>query len=286
MITAHSSGAALGAEIRGVDLSKEISDAELARIVDLLHEHEVIFFRNQDITPEQHINLSKRIGPLEMHMRQECCKPGYPEIFVVSNIVENGKPIGAQDAGTIWHSDMCFMHEPSRGSLFYMKEVPMRDGQPLGDTLFSSMTAAYNALPRALRDRLEGLKAINSYAKGYARPRAGKQLKPLTEEQKNRAPDVAHPVIRTHPYTGKKCIFVNEGFTTRILDVSEGESDELLRQLTEQVKRPEFIYRHKWQVGDFLIWDNCATQHLATADYALPERRLAERTTLSGTLPF
>ena len=148
------------------------------------------------------------------------------------------------------------------------------------------MTAAYDALPQGLKDRLRDLKAVNSYAKGYARPRAGKVLKPMTQEQQSRAPDVEHPVVRTHPHTGRKCIFVNEGFTSRIIGVSEEESNKLLKVLLEHAVRPDFIYRHKWQVDDFLIWDNCSTQHLATNDYALPERRLAERTTLAGTAPF
>lgn len=287
MLTVHRSSAPLGAEIRGVNLAHNIEDSVFRTIVDLFHEHEVVYFRDQDLTPEQHIAFSRRFGELEHHVRQECCRPGYPELFVVSNILENGRPIGSQDAGLFWHSDLCYLKEPSRGSLFYAREVP-RDahGNPAGDTMFASAIAAYEALPEADRRMLEGLKAVNSYAKGYYRDRKSGPRKELTEEQKRRTPDVEHPIVRTHPYTRKKCLFVNEGYTARIVGMSEAESDALLARLFEHSTRPEFVYRHQWRVGDLLMWDNCSVQHRAAMDYALPQRRRMERTTLRGGIPF
>ena len=165
------SSAVLGAEIRGIDLSKDIDETTFQKIVAAFHEDEVVFFRRQTLTPEQHVAISRRFGELEKHVRADCCRPGFPELFVVSNVIENGKPIGSRDAGLFWHSDLCYMKEPSRGSLFYAREVPMRDGQPLGDTLFASATAAYDALPQATKQRIAGLKAVNSYAHGYNRDR-------------------------------------------------------------------------------------------------------------------
>jgi len=274
--------APLGAEIEGVDLAREIDEQTFREIVAAWREHEVIFFRGQTLTPDRHLAISRRFGDLEHHVRQECCKPGYPEIFVVSNVVENGMPIGSQDAGLFWHSDLCYKKEPSRGSLFYAREVPVEHGKPRGDTMFSSMTAAYEALPDGMKRKLAGRLAVNSYVHGYYRDRKSGPRRALSPEQMSQTPDVAHPVVRVHPDTGRKCLFVNEGYTTRILDMDETESDALLAELFTHVKRPKFVYRHQWQVGDFLVWDNCSTQHCAVLDYALPQRRLMERTTLTG----
>jgi taurine dioxygenase len=287
MLEIRPTGAALGAEIRGVDLSKHMDEATFRAIESALHEHEVVFCRGQQIAPQQHIAFSKRFGELEKHVRVDCCKPGFPEIFVVSNVIENGKPIGTQDAGLFWHSDLAYMAQPSRGSLFYAHEVPHDDaGNPLGDTMFTSTTAAWRALPDDIRQSISGRRAVTSYAKGYYRDRKSGTRPPLTEAQKERTPDVAHPVMRTHPHTGKPCLFVNEGYTASIAGLAPEESDRLLKLLFEHLTRPEFIYRHQWRIGDFLIWDNCSTQHRAVFDYALPQRRRMERTTLCGTAPF
>jgi taurine dioxygenase len=287
MLDIKLSGAVLGAEIRGIDLSRTLDEKTFHAIEAALHEHEVIFLRGQKISPEQHLAFSRRFGELEKHVRVDCCKPGYPEIFVVSNIIENGKPIGTQDAGLFWHSDLAYMAEPSRGSLFYAHEVPHDDaGKPLGDTMFASTTAAWRALPDNIRQAVSGRRAVTSYAKGYYRDRKSGARPPLTEAQKTRTPDVEHPVMRTHPYTGKPCLFVNEGYTASIAGLAPEESERLLNLLFEHLSRPEFIYRHQWRAGDFLIWDNCSTQHRAIFDYALPRRRRMERTTLCGTAPF
>ena len=287
MLDIKLSGAVLGAEIRGIDLSRTLDEKTFHAIEAALHEHEVIFLRGQKISPEQHLAFSRRFGELEKHVRVDCCKPGYPEIFVVSNVIENGKPIGTQDAGLFWHSDLAYMAEPSRGSLFYAHEVPHDEaGKPLGDTMFASTTAAWRALPDDIRQTLSGRRAVTSYAKGYYRDRKSGARPPLTEAQKTRTPDVEHPVMRTHPYTGKPCLFVNEGYTTSITGLVPDESEQLLNQLFEHLSRPEFIYRHQWRAGDFLIWDNCSTQHRAIFDYALPQRRRMERTTLCGATPF
>lgn len=281
-ISLQRTSARLGAEIRGVDLARELDERTFGEIVAAWREHEVIFIREQRLTPDQHLAVSRRFGELEHHVRQECCRPGYPEIFVVSNVIENGKPIGSQDAGLFWHSDLCYKQEPSRGSLFYAREVPQENGEPRGDTMFSSMTAAYDALPEPLKKRLAGRLAVNSYTHGYYRDRNSGPRRRLTAEQMSKTPDIAHPVVRVHPETGRRCLFVNEGYTTRIVDMDKEESDALLAELFAHIRKPEFVYRHAWRVGDFLIWDNCSTQHRAVPDYALPLRRVMERTTLTG----
>jgi taurine dioxygenase len=286
MLKVRTSDAPLGAEILGIDLSQTLDDAVFQEIVERFHRHEVIFFRDQRLTPEQHITFSRRFGELEHHVRTDCCRPGYPELFVVSNVLENGRPIGSQDAGLFWHSDLCYLKEPSRGSLFYAREVPVdAQGKPVGDTLFASGTAAYEALPEADQRNLAGLKAVNSYAKGYYRDRNSGPRPVLSAEQRQRTPDVEQPVVRTHPWTGRKSLFVCEGYTVSIAGMPQEEGAALLARLFEHATRPDFVYRHQWQVGDFLIWDNCSTQHRAVMDYALPQRRLMERTTLCGTAP-
>ena len=157
MLQVKRSGAPLGAEILGVDLSKDLDEAVFREIVDRFHEHEVVFFRNQQLTPDQHVAFSRRFGELEHHVRKDCCRPGFPELFVVSNILENGKPIGSQDAGLFWHSDLCYLKEPSRASLFYAREVPVdAQGRPVGDTMFASGSAAFNALPEPEKRRRGG----------------------------------------------------------------------------------------------------------------------------------
>ena len=287
MIKIRPTGAALGAEIQGVDLSQAVDDATFKHIVDLWHEHEVLFFRDQKLTPAQHVSFSRRFGELELHVRKDCCRPGFHELFVVSNIVVDGKPIGSQDAGLFWHSDLCYLKEPSRGSLFYAHEVPHdAQGQALGDTKFASASAAYNALPDDIRQKIASRNAVQSYKTGYYRERNAGARKPLTAEQEARTPDVEHPIVRTHPYSGKKCLFINEGYTARIAGMENAEGDALLQHLLEHATQPEFIYRHHWRVGDFLLWDNCAVQHQAVADYKLPLRRHMERTTLTGSAPY
>ncbi len=279
----------LGAEVVGLDLSKPLDEAAFEKVSAAFDTFSVVCFRNQVLTPEQHIAFSRRFGPLQVNVRSEFNKVGYPEIYIVSNVLVDGKAIGSQDAGRYWHSDLCYLQKPSRASLLYALEVPQRDGASLGDTLFASAGAAYEDLPSEVKRRVEGLRAINSYNAMYDRKASEFGIRPpLTdEEKKNKYPeDAVHPVVRTHPITGRKCIYVCEGYTTRILDVSDRESQELLNLLFAQVTKPQYVYRHKWHVGDLLMWDNCAVQHLASFDYVLPLRRLMERTTIEGSVPY
>jgi taurine dioxygenase len=279
----------VGAEVLRLDLSKPLDEAVYEKVSAALDTFSVLCFRDQVLTPEQHIAFSRRFGSLQVNVRSEFNKPGYPEIYIVSNVVVDGKPIGSQDAGRYWHSDLCYLQNPSRASLLYALEVPQRDGVSLGDTLFASASAAYEDLPIEVRGRVDGLRAVNSYNAMYDRKASEFGVRPcLThEEKKNKYPrDAVHPVVRTHPITGHKCIYVCEGYTTRILDVSDRESRELLNLLFAQVTKPQYVYRHKWRVGDLLMWDNCAVQHLASFDYVLPLRRLMERTTVEGSVPY
>jgi len=278
------SGAACGAEIAS-DLERDIDEATFREIERAFHDNIVVVFRRQNLSNERHIEFSRRFGELEIHIIEKYLLPGFPEILLISNIRDDrGEHIGLADAGFTWHSDTSYRHRPSRCSLLYAKEVPQRDGRPLGDTVFANAIAAYEALPERMKDRLAGLKAIHRYS---ARRRVVDSPRPkLTQEQLDETPDIAHPIVRTHPYTGRRSLYVTAGECIGIEGMPDAEAIDLIAELDTHCVRPEFLYRHKWRVGDLLMWDNTSSMHLAICDYALPERRLMHRTTVIGTVPF
>ena len=298
MINVKRLGEKLGAEISGVDLCRRLSDETFAALAKALFEHQVVVFRGQNLDPEQQVAFTRRFGELEHHVRRESCLAGFPEILVVSNVLdERGIAIGAQDAGRFWHSDLSYKREPSLLSALYALEVPAQDGRVLGDTAFASATAAFEALPQALQERLQGLRNVHSYsfyrtknaraqqAESAAGGRAVQEHVP-TDEQLKSVPDVEMPLVRTHPVTRRKALFANEAHTSHIVGLPKAEGEQLLAQLYRHLVRPEFTYAHRWQPADLLMWDNCAVQHKATFDYDLPLRRLMHRTTVRGSAPF
>jgi taurine dioxygenase len=278
------SGAACGAEI-GFDLSQDIDDATFREIESIFHENIVVVFRDQQLTNERHIEFSSRFGELEIHIVKKYLLPGFPQILLISNTRNAaGEYIGLADAGFTWHTDTSYRRRPSRCSLLYAKEVPHRDGQPLGDTVFANTIAAYEGLPKSMKQRIDGLKAIHRYS---ARRRVPGSPRPkLTAEQLAETPDISHPIVRTHPYTGRKSLYVTAGECVGVEGMPEDEAVDLIAELDAHCVRPEFLYRHKWRVGDLLMWDNATSMHLAVCDYALPQRRLMHRTTVIGTVPF
>ena len=298
MITVNRIGKHLGAEIAGVDLAQPMDDDTFAKISRAFFDNEVVVFRNQKLTPQQQIAFTRRFGVLEQHVRKEHRLDGYPEILIVSNVLSAvGKAIGAEDAGRFWHSDLSYKQQPSLLSALYAIEVPVSDGVVLGNTHFASATAAYDALPEDMKCKLGGLKNVHSYvyyrrkniqAQKEELARGGRTVQEhaLTEEQLKQVPDVEMPIVRTHPVTGRKGLFVNEGHTSHITGLPKAEADALLKQVCAHVTRPEFQYEHKWKAGDLLMWDNAAVQHKANFNYRLPLRRLMYRTTVRGTAPF
>ncbi len=296
MITVTRVGKHIGAEISGVDLTQTLSDDTFAQIAKAFFDNEVVFFRNQKITPAQQVAFTQRFGILEQHVRKESRLPGHPEILVVSNLLDDkGNAIGAQDAGRFWHSDLSYKKEPSLLSALYAVEVPAKDGKVLGDTNFTSTTAAYDALPEAMKQRLQGLNNVHSYryyrnknaqAQKEDAARGGRvvQEHALTEEQLKSVPDVEAPIVRTHPVTKRKGLFINEAHTSAIVGLPQAEGDALRDEICQHIIKPEFQYRHSWQAGDLLLWDNCAALHKANFDYDLPQRRLMYRTTVRGSV--
>jgi taurine dioxygenase len=274
--------AVMGSEIRGVDLSQEVDDGLFARLKDALNNTALLVFRSQTaLTPERQIAFSRRFGPLQIHVQRKFHLPGHPEILVVSNEFRKGEPIGLVDAGKYWHSDLSYMAEPSLGSLLHAQRLPSEGG----DTLFVNMYAAYDALPAEMKERLAGLQAEHSYlARNKAQADKSHHRPQLDANQAASVPPVVHPVVRLHPGSQRPALFVNEGFTTRILGLPASESDELLAFLFKHSVQPRFIYRHHWQAHDLLFWDNRASMHFATG---CPDHlaRTLYRTTVQGDRP-
>jgi taurine dioxygenase len=272
----------LGAEVLGLDLSRPLASEDFARIHQAHLAHHVLVFRDQRITPAEHVAFSRRFGPLQIHVLRNFQLAGQPEVLVVSNIQEHGQPIGLGDAGHFWHSDLSYKDKPSLGSLLHAQELPAEGG----DTLFANQHAAYEALPQALKARIAPLKAEHSYLAKYEELRARSPWRPrLTPAQIDEVRPVVHPVVRTHPETGRKALFVSEHFSTRIVGWPEDESRALLAELFAHGTRAEFVYRHQWQPHDMVFWDNRSVLHLAAGTPAHLRRKLY-RTTVEGDAPF
>jgi taurine dioxygenase len=274
---------AAGAEVSGIDLTRPPAADAVATLHKALGEHGILLFRGANLTPDQHIAFSRAFGPLESHVVGEFNLPGHPEVFVVSNVKEEGKLKGAVYAGQYWHSDLSYMKKPSLGSLLLCHEMP----EIGGDTMWANMTMAWETLSPTLQQFLGGLRAIHDYSHAYDTYFAHlKERPPLTPEQRAKTPPVEHPMVRTHPATGRKALYVNPGFTTGIVGMPKEESLPILEFLFRHATRPEFIYRHKWRVHDMIFWDNRCTMHYALADYDFSVRRHMHRTTVAGDTPF
>ncbi|PBI91323.1 Alpha-ketoglutarate-dependent taurine dioxygenase [Variovorax boronicumulans] len=274
--------APVGAEIVGLDIAEPINAADFQRIHRAHLDHHVLVFRDQRITPAQHIDFSRRFGPLEIHVLHQFQLKNHPEILIVSNIKENGEPIGLGDAGVYWHSDISYKPNPSLGSLLHAQELPSEGG----DTLFADQHLAWEALSPELQQRILPLKAEHSYLAKYEELRAKNPWRPkLSQAQIDQVAPAVQPVVRTHPETGRKALFVSEHFTTRIVGLTQGESDALLAELFAHSTRAEFVYRHTWAPHDLVFWDNRSLMHLAagTPDHL---RRRLNRTTIVGDTPF
>ena len=274
--------APLGAEVVGLDLSLPLDAADFARLHRAHLAHHVLVFREQHITPAQQVAFSRRWGPLQIHVLRQFQLPSEPEMLVVSNIRENGRPIGLGDAGHFWHSDLSYKEKPSLGSMLHAQELPAEGG----DTLFANQHTAWESLPAHLQRAVRHLKAEHSYLARYADLQKKNPWRPnLTQAQIDEVKPVVQPVVRTHPETGRLALFVSEHFTTRIVGVPEDERRALLAELFDLSTRAEHVYRHRWQPHDMVFWDNRSVMHLA-AGCPDDQRRTLYRTTIEGDAPY
>ncbi len=266
----------LGAFIEGVDLSAQLPGETIQEIRNALLEFGVLFFRNQDLSETEHIHLGEQFGTLDEPHPVFDCNQDDPRLTIIES---KGR---AGDAEHYWHSDVTYQVAPSLGSILLARKIP----ESGGDTLFASMYAAYDTLSEPIKKMLESLTAQHSIERGWGtalrmRPNGEKEVQKLKEA----FPLQTHPVLRTHPETGRTALYVNEYYTSRINELSESESEGLLRILFHHSQLPDFQIRHHWQVGDVAFWDNRCTQHYASHDYGA-EHRLMNRVTIVGDQPY
>jgi taurine dioxygenase len=269
-----------GAEILGFDISKPALPEDVAVIHKALLDYALLVFRDQDVTPEQHIAFSRHFGDLEEHVQTKYLLKGHPEIFIVSNVTENGKDIGAKNCALSWHSDHSYMPLPSLGSLFYAVTIP----EQRGDTWFADMRKPYDELSADTKETIAGLKAVHDYLRLQQTQFPDR---PLTPEQIAKTPPVAHPVVRTHPETGRKSLFLGGNVISKCFDLAGNElSRDIVIDLLDHATREQYLYIHGYKPGDMVFWDNRCTMHRAGAydDGTFP--RLMHRTTILGDKPF
>jgi taurine dioxygenase len=276
-ITVAPIAASLGAEVGGVDLSQELGDETIAEIRRALLENLVIFFRDQQLSPERQIAFGRRFGTLCIH-DQVPGMPGYPEVIVVRK-----EPEDERNFGGAWHGDVTYLEKPALGSVLHALEVP----EVGGDTLWANQYLAYETLSSGMREMLDRLTMIHTPAKIYGLYSQdwSKDSSIKTSPNATAEYETEHPLIRTHPETGKKLLFVSGLFTPRFKDMTEEESAPLIEFLMDQATREEFTCRWRWKNGDVAFWDNRATLHYALNDYA-GHRRVMHRVMIEGDRPF
>jgi taurine dioxygenase len=283
-----SSGQTLGATIEGVDLSRRLEEDEVNAVFKALGAYGVLRFPKQVLTARQLADFSAQFGDLEINVAGAFQEPGIPEVMTLSNMVENGKPIGFADAGQSWHTDMSYSKTIAFANVLYGMRIPYRDGRSLGATEFSNMHAAYAGLPNDLKQRLDGMTVRHDFNKFWEmmRREKGSKRPPLTEAQRKMKPPVSHPIFLVHPLTGRKVLYANPGYSMRINELPERESDEILAFLFEHQLQPKYRYTHHWQEGDLMIWEDIGTIHNAIADYGPNEHRLIKRCQVMATRFF
>jgi taurine dioxygenase len=264
----------IGAEVEGIDLSRPLDASTVSALRRALLDWKVLFFRDQDITTDQHLAFARNFGDLEVHPFAPQ-KPGYPEVLAITH------DANSRGKENTWHSDVTWRLEPSLGSILRALEIP-----PVGgDTLFADMYAAYDGLKDEVKASLEGRVAVHDFVNF----RKGMRKRGVSEEEiaafDRQYPKVEHPVIRTHPETGRKAIYVNAGFTQAIVGMEKAESDALLAHLYAQAAIPEYQCRFRWTPNAIAFWDNRASQHYAASDY-FPAVRRMERVTVVGDRPY
>ena len=271
--------AILGVDIEDIDLSQPLGRAEFGQILRALGEYGVLCFPRQTLDAMQLKEFSEHFGELQASLTGTYCEPGMPEVMVLSNIVENGEPLGLADAGQDWHTDMSYNDLIGFTNVLYGIKIPRRGGKPLGNTVFANMHEAYDDLDQSLKQLLAGMTATHDFNKFWEemRRRPGSTRPPLTPEQRAKRLPAIHPVFMTHPITGRTVLYCNPGYATRINELDEAESDRVLAHLFAHQLQAKYQYSHLWTEGDVLMWDHIGTLHNAIPDYGPDEHRLIKR---------
>ena len=272
------SGESLGATVEGLDLA-HLSESDADTAVQALGRHGVIRFPDQRLTAGDLKSFSARLGDLEINVIGAHQEPGLPEVMILSNVVRDGKQIGLPDAGQGWHTDMSYSKTIAFANVLYALEVPRRDGKPLGATQFCDMCAAYDGLPDDIKRQIEGKTALHDFAKFYdmMRLRPGSNRPPLSDAQRKTKPPVSHPMIITHPISKRKALYANPGYSIRVNELPEAESERFLNYLFAHQTQDKYRYTFHWTKHDVLVWDNLRCIHQAVADYGPTEHRLMKR---------
>jgi taurine dioxygenase len=276
---------ALGARVTDVDV-RDLDEQTLLHLRDVLLRHQVLVLPGQALDPAAQAAFLHRLFPASPLTRYpDMYVEGNPQVQVLSNIVEDGRPVGISDGGQRWHSDGSFRTDPEPFVSLYAVEVPTKDGVPLGDTQFVSAAAAYDALSENDKEYVSTLRVRHSFAFHLVKSRQlGLLKRTISDDELEELPDVTHSLIRTHPVTGRRCIYVNESFSASVIGLEPKASDALLKRLIDHLMRPEFLYEHHWSEADLVVWDNVVTQHRGVANYGTIRRRM-HRATMVGSVP-
>ena len=283
------SGQTLGARVVNIDLAAALSAGALRALLRALGQHCVLCFPNQSFDTPAFAAFAKRFGDLEVNVANQFHEPDFPEVMILSNQTgPNGKPVGLNDAGQGWHTDMSYSKDIALANVLHAQAVPVRNGKSVGETQFRNMHAAYDELPDEMKHKIEGRTATHDFEKFWEvmRLRPGSRRARLTDEQKRKKPPVSQPLVRIHPLTGRQVLYANPGYTMWIDGMDRLESDTILDYLFRHQERADFLYAHHWTVGDVLMWDNIGTVHNAVADYMPNEPRYMRRAQVMATLDY
>ncbi|MSP00027.1 MAG: TauD/TfdA family dioxygenase [Acetobacteraceae bacterium] len=290
MLKIEPTGAVLGATVHGLDLSSPVSDRDFGRVLNALGAHGVLHFPDMHFEIDEFQAFSLRFGDIQGQPvpGQTVIDKAYGGVGTLSNLKENGQYIGAAYAGQDWHTDMSYRETMGFVNLLYGIRIPRRDGKPLGGTEFSNMHAAHDALPEDLKARLTGMTASHSFEKFWEHMRVdkGADRPPMTDEQRRARPPVTHPLFLTHPISGRKVLYCNPGYTTRINELPPDESDRTLNLLFEHQLEMRFRHTHHWTEHDLIIWDHIGTIHRAIDDYGPDDIRLMRRCQIMANKVF
>ena len=281
-LSARSLSGALGAEVSGIDVS-QLDDTAFDGLRDIFHDNLVLVVKEQDLSPAQQTAFARRFGEIQYHISPEYLMKDQPEVMILSNEKEDGQYIGLPDGGSEWHSDHSYVDQPTGYTMLHAIKVP-KDG---GDTEWTNMVKAYDSLTDDMKQRLDGLVGIHS----FNRLKNSRLTVPVrhgndADYYKRSPPDAYHPIVRTHPATGRKALYISKRFTIGIKGMNDAQAQPLLDDLFTLIANREFVYRHRWTVGDLLLWDNRATIHLACGGVPDSQHRRMHRTTVLGEIPF